>query len=132
MADRRIHIGVDGRELSDKPTGVGRYVREVLSVWGADREFQKKVKVTVFGTEGTIGTTGTEGTTIDWVIDERAGMSFGPKMVRYPMPTIASGMPSGASSNIVICLIPMSRRVPFTRMLVEVPIKVLQPPRIDA
>ena len=48
------------------------------------------------------------------------------------MPQMASGIPSGASSNIVIGLIPMSRRVPLTRMLVEVPIKVLHPPRMEA
>ena len=45
---------------------------------------------------------------------------------------IASGIPSGASSNMVIGFCPMSRRVPLTRMFVEVPIKVQTPPRIEA
>lgn len=37
MAERPLHIGVDGRELVGKPTGVGRYLLSVLQVWAADR-----------------------------------------------------------------------------------------------
>lgn len=37
MADRRrLHIGVDGRELAGQPTGVGRYIGEVLRQWTSD------------------------------------------------------------------------------------------------
>ena len=36
MADRRLHIGVDGRELVGQSTGVGRYVHEVVRHWTAD------------------------------------------------------------------------------------------------
>ncbi len=35
MADRALHIGVDGRELLGQPTGVGRYLAEVLRAVGA-------------------------------------------------------------------------------------------------
>ena len=33
MADRRLRVGVDGRELLGRPTGVGRYLRELLREW---------------------------------------------------------------------------------------------------
>ena len=33
MADRLLHIAVDGRELLGKPTGAGRYLSEVLRCW---------------------------------------------------------------------------------------------------
>jgi glycosyltransferase involved in cell wall biosynthesis len=33
VADRSLVIAVDGRELVGAPTGVGRYLRELLSVW---------------------------------------------------------------------------------------------------
>jgi glycosyltransferase involved in cell wall biosynthesis len=39
MADRPLSIGIDGRELVGKPTGVGRYLREVLHVWNGDENF---------------------------------------------------------------------------------------------
>jgi glycosyltransferase involved in cell wall biosynthesis len=35
MAEAGLHIAVDGRELLGQPTGVGRYVREILKVWSA-------------------------------------------------------------------------------------------------
>ena len=44
MADAGLHIAVDGRELLGKPTGVGRYVREILKVWsGAGHPHRIKV-----------------------------------------------------------------------------------------
>ncbi len=36
MADRPLHIAIDGRELLGRPTGVGRYLLEILQVWAAD------------------------------------------------------------------------------------------------
>jgi glycosyltransferase involved in cell wall biosynthesis len=33
VADRALHIGVDGRELVGKPTGVGRYLSNLLRIW---------------------------------------------------------------------------------------------------
>lgn len=39
MADRALRIGVDGRELVGRVTGVGRYIGEVLSVWATDADF---------------------------------------------------------------------------------------------
>jgi hypothetical protein len=47
-------------------------------------------------------------------------------------PAIAKGIPSGASSNIDIGSTLRSRNAPFTSRLVDVPISVQQPPRIDA
>jgi glycosyltransferase involved in cell wall biosynthesis len=37
MPDRGLHIAVDGRELGRRPTGVGRYLLEVLRRWAAHR-----------------------------------------------------------------------------------------------
>jgi glycosyltransferase involved in cell wall biosynthesis len=36
VADRALHIGVDGRELIGQPTGVGRYLSHILRAWIAD------------------------------------------------------------------------------------------------
>lgn len=36
VADRPLHIGIDGRELVGKPTGVGRYLVSILRMWAAD------------------------------------------------------------------------------------------------
>lgn len=33
MVERRLHIGIDGRELVGRPTGVGRYLWHVLREW---------------------------------------------------------------------------------------------------
>jgi len=33
VADRAIHIAIDGRELVGQPTGVGRYLTSILRVW---------------------------------------------------------------------------------------------------
>lgn len=36
MVERPLRIGVDGRELVGRATGVGRYIREVLHAWSGD------------------------------------------------------------------------------------------------
>lgn len=36
MADRRLHIGVDAREVLGRPTGVGKYLAAVVREWAAD------------------------------------------------------------------------------------------------
>jgi len=33
VAEKPLHIAIDGRELAGKPTGVGRYLTELLRVW---------------------------------------------------------------------------------------------------
>jgi glycosyltransferase involved in cell wall biosynthesis len=40
-----LHIGVDGRELLGRPTGVGRYVREVLLAWLSDPRWPHRLTV---------------------------------------------------------------------------------------
>jgi glycosyltransferase involved in cell wall biosynthesis len=40
-----LHIGVDGRELAGQPTGVGRFLGEILRVWSADAAFPHRVTV---------------------------------------------------------------------------------------
>jgi glycosyltransferase involved in cell wall biosynthesis len=47
MADRALHIAVDGRELLGRPTGVGRYLGEVLGVWGADPAWPHRLTIVV-------------------------------------------------------------------------------------
>jgi glycosyltransferase involved in cell wall biosynthesis len=42
VADR-LHIGVDGRELVGRPTGVGRYLIGILRAWSADPAFPHRV-----------------------------------------------------------------------------------------
>lgn len=50
MADRQLRIGVDGRELTGQPTGVGRYVESVLREWARDTSFHHQV--TIFAAQG--------------------------------------------------------------------------------
>jgi glycosyltransferase involved in cell wall biosynthesis len=45
VADRALHIGIDGRELVGKPTGVGRYLLSVLRVWAEDRQLPHRFTV---------------------------------------------------------------------------------------
>ncbi len=45
MADRGLHIGVDGRELVGRPTGVGRYIRQVLEAWTRDPTFPHRLTI---------------------------------------------------------------------------------------
>jgi glycosyltransferase involved in cell wall biosynthesis len=47
VADRPLHIAIDGRELVGKPTGVGRYLTEVLRVWASDRSFRHRCTIVV-------------------------------------------------------------------------------------
>ena len=47
MGERALHIGVDGRELLGRPTGVGRYLREVLDGWRADSAWPHRVTLVV-------------------------------------------------------------------------------------
>ena len=63
----------------------------------------------------------------------RAGISLGPKIVEIgDAGDRQRNARRGASSNIVIGSIFMSFEVPLTSRLVEVPISVQQPPRIEA
>ena len=50
MGDRPLRIGIDGRELTGQPTGVGRYLDSVLRQWSADRVFPHHV--TIFAANG--------------------------------------------------------------------------------
>ena len=45
MGDRVLHIGVDGRELVGRATGVGRYLVEVLRAWVSAPDFPHRVTV---------------------------------------------------------------------------------------
>ncbi|MEO8070186.1 MAG: glycosyltransferase family 1 protein [Acidobacteriota bacterium] len=45
MADHGLHIGVDGRELLGQPTGVGRYLRQVLTQWATDATWPHRLTV---------------------------------------------------------------------------------------
>ncbi|HKV98183.1 MAG TPA: glycosyltransferase family 1 protein [Vicinamibacterales bacterium] len=51
MADRQLRIGVDGRELTGQPTGVGRYLESILREWSHDASFRHQV--TIFAGGGT-------------------------------------------------------------------------------
>lgn len=47
MAERALRIGVDGRELIGRVTGVGRYIGEVLHAWASDPTFPHQLIVFV-------------------------------------------------------------------------------------
>jgi len=50
VADRQLRIGLDGRELTGQPTGVGRYVESLLREWSRDTSFHHQV--TIFAAQG--------------------------------------------------------------------------------
>jgi glycosyltransferase involved in cell wall biosynthesis len=45
MADRPLHLAIDGRELAGRPTGVGRYLVEILRAWTRDASFPHRLSV---------------------------------------------------------------------------------------
>jgi glycosyltransferase involved in cell wall biosynthesis len=47
MSGRVLHIGVDGRELLGRPTGVGRYLAEILDAWQADATWPHRLTIFV-------------------------------------------------------------------------------------
>jgi glycosyltransferase involved in cell wall biosynthesis len=47
MNGRVLQIGVDGRELLGRPTGVGRYLAEVLDAWLADPTWPHRLTIVV-------------------------------------------------------------------------------------
>ncbi len=47
MAERALHIGIDGRELAGQPTGVGRYLAEIVHVWASEAHPKKRFTIFV-------------------------------------------------------------------------------------
>jgi glycosyltransferase involved in cell wall biosynthesis len=47
VSTRPLHIAVDGRELAGKPTGVGRYLFNILRAWSEDRDQPHRFTVIV-------------------------------------------------------------------------------------
>jgi glycosyltransferase involved in cell wall biosynthesis len=47
MAERALRIAIDGRELLGRPTGVGRYLSEVLDAWEADPTWPHQLAIIV-------------------------------------------------------------------------------------
>jgi len=45
VIDRSLHIAVDGRELLGRPTGVGRYLYEILRIWASDASIPHRFTV---------------------------------------------------------------------------------------
>jgi glycosyltransferase involved in cell wall biosynthesis len=45
MSGPGLHIGVDGRELLGRPTGVGRYLAEILGAWMADPTWPHRLTI---------------------------------------------------------------------------------------
>ena len=61
-----------------------------------------------------------------------SGRIFRPKVQRYTMPTTARMLPTRVRSNISKGRSPMRSAVELTKILVEVPIRVQQSPKMDA
>jgi len=70
---RALHIGIDGRELVGRPTGVGRYLASLLRVWAADADLRHRF--TVFLPTDPPDDLSRLSARIDWVIAraDRAG-----------------------------------------------------------
>ena len=70
MADR-FHIGIDGRELVGRPTGVGRFLAEVLRQWATDEAFSHRLSVFVPGDRPALA--GEFGDRVQWVANTGGG-----------------------------------------------------------
>ena len=66
VADRPLHIGIDGRELLGKPTGVGRYTAEVLRAWATDGD--SRFRYSVFVPAEPPAVLRQLGPSVDWVV----------------------------------------------------------------
>jgi glycosyltransferase involved in cell wall biosynthesis len=67
VADRALRIGVDGRELVGRVTGVGRYIGEVLHAWIADPAFPHLLIVFV-PADPPVALTARLGPRVTWVV----------------------------------------------------------------
>lgn len=56
MAEPSLHIGVDGRELAGRPTGVGRYLDEVLKAWRQSSHWPHRLTIFTPGPSENAGT----------------------------------------------------------------------------
>lgn len=52
MSGPGLHIGVDGRELLGRPTGVGRYLAEILGAWIGDPTWPHRLTIFVPSSPG--------------------------------------------------------------------------------
>jgi len=82
VADRALHIGVDGRELVGRATGVGRYLVEVLRAWASDPDFPHRVTVVLPSPPRTHLRTMSD--RISWLVDESAGSGTWWEQTRLP------------------------------------------------
>jgi glycosyltransferase involved in cell wall biosynthesis len=65
VAERPLHVAVDGRELAGRPTGVGRYLLEVLRQWRAHPVHRFTVVVPAAPPEPL----GTLGPALTWMVE---------------------------------------------------------------
>jgi glycosyltransferase involved in cell wall biosynthesis len=82
VANRALHIGVDGRELVGHATGVGRYLLEVLRAWASDASFAHRVSV-VLPSEPN-ATLRRLGDRIDWHVEASGGSGTWWEQTRLP------------------------------------------------
>ena len=66
------HVAVDGRELLGQPTGVGRYVREIVRVWCTGDTFPHRLSIVVPETPAA-DLTSTFGSRVEWIVAPRGG-----------------------------------------------------------
>lgn len=90
MADRPLHIGVDGRELVGQPTGVGRYIEGILRAWTTDASFPHRVSVFLASTPPP--RLGALGSRIEWVVDAAAHGGTLWEQTRLPRAMAAAGV----------------------------------------
>lgn len=81
MADRALHIAVDGRELLGKRTGVGRYVLEILRAWSpAPPDHRIRVFLPAEPTDGLRAAL----PAIQWHVEQGAGSGTRWEQMRLP------------------------------------------------
>jgi len=79
VIDRPLHIAIDGRELFGKPTGVGRYLLEVLKEWA-----QVPHRYTVIAPEEPTARLRQLGDRFQWVVEPGAGAGTRWEQTRLP------------------------------------------------
>ena len=88
MADRALHVAVDGRELLGKPTGVGRYLSEILRVWTA---MPDGPRVTVIVPEAPAPAVTAIGDSLEWHVTASRSRGTRWEQIRLPRAIAAIG-----------------------------------------
>jgi len=115
MVDRALHIGIDGRELLGKPTGVGRYTAEVLRSWANDGD--ERFRYSVFLPAEPTDVLRQLGPRVEWVVVAASHAGTIWEQVRLPGAIRRAGVDVLFAPGYTA---PLRTRVPFVVVIHDV------------